>query len=84
MENIFEILFYNFEKEKKYNESINMLEIEIENNRKRLSGNLNKKQRKILLSIIDTKNFIKGESDLENFTEGFKLGLKIGYESNKN
>jgi len=42
MENIFEILFYNFEKEKKYNESINILEIEIENNRKRLSGNFNK------------------------------------------
>ena len=84
MESILEILFYIWENEKNYKESINKLEIEIENDRKRLKENLNKKQREILLRIIDTKNIIKEESDLENFTEGFKLGLKIGYESNKN
>ena len=84
MKSIFEILFSNLETEKKYSESINRLEIETERNRKRLSQTLNRKQRKMLLSIVDTKNVIKTESDLENFTEGFKLGLKIGYESNKN
>jgi len=84
MESIFETIFYNWERKKKCNKAINNLKIETENSRKRLSQDLNKKQKRMLLNIVDAKDLINEENNLENFTEEFKLGLSIGYESNKN
>jgi len=65
-------------------EKINKYESAAETNRKKLKNNLNKKQRKLLLGIVDAKDSIAEQCGYESFAAGFKLGLKIGYETNKN
>jgi len=48
-----------------------------------LKNSLNKNQRKLLLRIIDEKDLLAEEQSICSFKEGVRLGLKIGYEANK-
>jgi len=83
MESIFESLFYEYSIERKIrSEYIKKLEEEIEASNKRLKKRFSKQQKSLLLDIIDAKDSNRGETNLESFTAGFKIGLKIGYEAN--
>jgi len=63
-------------------ESITKLNTRIENNERIIKVNMNKRERKILLRMIDAKDLISEERAKYSFIEGFKLGLKIGYAVN--
>ena len=82
MEKTLDILFYDYANPTLKSEAIKKLETEIENNRDCLKQNLDKNQEKFLLRIEDKKDLINELNNLESFSKGFKLGLKIGYESN--
>ena len=64
-------------------ESLEKLKNEIENDKRRLKMNLSKQQKRLLLRIEDGKDAIAEEGNLGSFVAGFKIGLKIGYESNR-
>jgi len=83
MNNILEELFNNYTDLTEQKESISQLTLEIENNKKWLKRNLNKRQKKLLLRIEDGKDLSSEIISKESFISGFKLGLKIGYEVNK-
>ncbi|WP_323373272.1 DUF6809 family protein [Anaeropeptidivorans aminofermentans] len=83
MKRFLEELFYKQLQEVLKSNSINMLDTEIERNKEQLKANLNKKQKKLLLRFEDSKDLIKEESGYESFVAGFKIDLKIGYETNK-
>ena len=75
-------LFYHYTKKALQSKDINKLEAEIENKKKCLCQNLDKRQKELLINIEDKKDLINDLSNLESFSIGFKLGLKIGYEVN--
>ena len=52
-------------------------------NRKLLRRRLSKNERKLLLRIIDANDSITEEKSFQCYLNGFKLGLKIGYETNR-
>ena len=64
-------------------ESARKINNEIEIHRKQLKQHLNKEQRKLLLRIEDKNDLLIEKAHMESFVMGFKLGLKIGYETNK-
>ena len=49
-----------------------------------LKKGFSKKRKKLLLKIMDAKDLLREESNLNSFISGFKIGLQVGYESNKN
>ena len=83
MANILDELFYERINKAKKIDFTNELYIRLGKNEKHLKSYLNKKQKKLLLRIIDDKDLIKEEISSNSFIEGFKLGLKVGYESNR-
>jgi len=52
-------------------------------NQNLLKKRLNKQERKYLLTLIDAKDLVTEEKSFDCFVQGFKLGLKIGYETNR-
>ena len=82
MDEILDKLFDDYVAMAIKSEGIKELEADAENNRKRLSKNLKKSNKRILLRFEDAKDAIKELNNIEFFTAGFKIGLKIGYEVN--
>jgi len=83
MNNILDKLFFDYVKKATKSESVRKLETEIENNKKWLKQDLSERQKKLLLRFEDKKDLIKELSNSESFAAGFKFGLKVGYEVNK-
>ena len=82
MKNILDELFYEHINKTKNSNLANETYFRLDKNEKYLKSHLNKKERKLLLRIIDD-NLISEKISSTSFIEGFKLGLRIGYESNK-
>lgn len=77
-----ELIYKNYQEVLNSNR-INDLEKEVELNKKRLQKNLGKKQKNLLLRIGDAKDLKSEQCSYKSFIAGFKLGLKIGYETNR-
>lgn len=77
-----ELIYRNF-REVLNSNVIKELENTMEMNKKKVKQNLNKKQKKLLLRIGDANDLITEECSCRSFIAGFKMGLKIGYETNK-
>lgn len=75
---------FNIELIQDETESVRKVMESLELNQKLLKRYLNKNERRLLLRLIDAKDLIAEEKGLHSFINGFKLGLKIGYETNKN
>lgn len=83
MKEFWEELFHKEIEEAAESDRISKLRKELEANMKYLKQSLNRNQMKLLLRIEDARNSITDESNLESFAAGFKTGLRIGYESNR-
>ena len=83
LKNILEKSFYEDFKIIKQFDYINKLEKNIENNKNQLREHFNKKDKELLLRIIDAKDLKAEEMCLDSYIYGFKLGLKFGYEVNR-
>lgn len=62
---------------------IKTLENTAEMNKKYLQKNFSRHQKRLLLRIGDAKDLKAEICSHESFIAGFKMGLKIGYEVNK-
>lgn len=78
-----EELYYKKRQAAEKSEEILYWEKEIEESKIKLKKHFTKNQKKLLLRIEDGKNFIDESGNVESFILGFKVGLKIGYEGNK-
>lgn len=83
MSNTLEEIFYEHIKNVKKSDCTNESYSRLEKNERNLKSHLNKKEKKLLLRIIDDKDLIKEEIVSNSFITGFKIGLQVGYESNK-
>ena len=77
-----EITYKNFQRVSDSNE-IKALRNETEQNRKKLSKQLSRTKRKLVMRIIDEKDLVTELTNTQSFVVGLKLGLKIGYEVNR-
>ena len=82
MDEILDKLFDDYITAAMKSEDIKELEEDAKNNRNRLSKNLKKGHKKLLLRFEDSKDAINELNNIESFVAGFKIGLKIGYEVN--
>ncbi len=80
MENFLEEFLCNYEHDISNIKSVQKSTPQSEFYRKRLKATLNKNQRKLLLRITDESHLLMDKAHEESFVEGFRLGLKLGYE----
>lgn len=83
MEKLLDKLFSDYVNMPIKSEDIKEPELDLEINKRRLKQSLSKNQKKLLLRFEDGKDSINDLNKFESFTIGFKLGLSIGYEANR-
>lgn len=83
MERVLEKIFYEYMREEEMSNCVKEIDERLEKNKKIIGTHLNRKEKRLLLRITDDKDLITEEKSLNSFTYGFKLGVKIGYESNQ-
>ena len=83
MDNIFEVLFNSVNSDRIFSAYEMTILKDIEKNSLILKKHLSKKEKKILLRIIDNEGLLLEASAIRNFTTGFKLGIRLGVEVGK-